>query len=157
MPPRKPFGGVPYLGQPSVQRGIFGCAEQIAVQADGFQKPFKMRLVDGISIGDVQACPIEQYTADFVAGGGIQRIEIPLADDQQAARILKTPPAFLHRTAAGVGLPFGKQVLHWLVVGGNVLFAVFFEAFALHVVERQADIGAGELPRRQRAGALDEI
>ena len=43
------------------------------------------------------------------------------------------------------------------MVGGNVLFAVFFEAFALDVVERQPDIGAGELPRCQRAAGFDEI
>ena len=127
------------------------------MQADGLQKPLKVRLVDGVSIGDVQACPIEQHTADFVAGGGVQRIAIPLADNQQPAGILKPSAAFFYRAAAGVGLAFGKQVLHRLVVSGDVLLAVFFEAFALHVVERQADIGAGELPCCQRAGALDEI
>lgn len=127
------------------------------MQANCLQKPLKVRLVDGISIGDVEACPIEQYAADFVAGGGIERIPIPLADDQQAAGILKAPAAFLHRTAAGIGLPFGQQVLHRLVVGGNVLLAVFLQALALDVVERQADIGVGQLPCRQRAAAFEKF
>lgn len=116
-----------------------------------------MRLINGVAIGDIERCPIEQHTADFVAGGGVQRIAIPLADNQQPAGILKPSAAFFYRAAAGVGLAFGKQVLHRLVVSGDVLLAVFFEAFALHVVERQADIGAGELPRCQRPAGFDEI
>jgi hypothetical protein len=98
-----------------------------------------------------------ETSAAFVAGGGVQRIAIPLADDQQTACVLKTPPAFLHRAAAGVGLSLGQQVFHRLVVGGNVLLAVFFKAFALDVVKREADIGVCQLPRRQRPTDFDEI
>ncbi len=43
------------------------------------------------------------------------------------------------------------------MIGGDVLFAVFFEAFALDVVKRQADIGVGQLPRRQRTAGFDEV
>jgi hypothetical protein len=44
-----------------------------------------------------------------------------------------------------------------LMVGGNVLLAVFLQAFALHVMERQPDIAVGQLPRRQRTAGFIEI
>jgi len=78
----KSFGSVPYFGQPGIQRGVLTTVEQIPMQVDRLQEALKMCLVDRIAIGDVEACPVQQHAADFVAGGGIQRIAIPLADDQ---------------------------------------------------------------------------